>query len=85
MSLAVYELATNAVKYGALSNHDGTVTLTWQAAPDGQFSLRWQERGGPAAIPPARRGFGSRLTDTFVPGYFSGSATTDFDHEGILY
>ena len=64
LTLVLHELATNAVKYGALSNETGLVSLTWRIDEiDGlpQFRLRWQESGGPPVVPPSRRGFGSRL------------------------
>ncbi len=66
LTLVLHELATNAVKYGALSNGAGIVELTWRVDEiDGtaQFRLRWQESGGPPVAPPSRRGFGSRLIE----------------------
>jgi two-component sensor histidine kinase len=58
--LALHELATNAVKYGALSRTSGHVSLAWEVA-DGATVLRWQESGGPLVEPPKRKGLGSRL------------------------
>jgi two-component sensor histidine kinase len=58
--LALHELAVNAVKYGALSVATGRVRLAW-ALRGGRAELRWEEGGGPAVRPPARRGLGSRL------------------------
>lgn len=66
LTLVLHELATNAVKYGALSNETGTVELTWRIDEiDGvsQFRLRWQESSGPPVVAPSRRGFGSRLIE----------------------
>jgi two-component sensor histidine kinase len=60
MSLAVHELATNAVKYGALSNSRGTVHISW-TADKGVLNFKWQEAGGPPVVPPSRRGFGTSL------------------------
>ncbi len=58
--LALHELATNAVKYGALSVPLGTASVTWR--PDGDvIVLTWAERGGPPVVAPVRRGMGSRL------------------------
>jgi two-component sensor histidine kinase len=62
--MALHELATNAAKYGALSNTQGRVNVAWTVA-DGQappsLRLQWREIGGPAVKPPDRQGFGSRL------------------------
>lgn len=58
--LALHELATNAVKYGALSTPAGQVTVTWSVA-DGELRLAWREAYGPPVVPPRRRGLGSRL------------------------
>lgn len=59
-SLILHELATNANKYGALSNDTGTVSLSWSRC-DEWLRLRWCESGGPTVQPPQRRGFGSTL------------------------
>jgi len=70
LTLILHELATNAVKYGALSNATGHVRLSWRIDEiDGekQFRLRWQESGGPRVQPPTRRGFGSRLIERSFP------------------
>ena len=62
LSLALHELATNAAKYGALSEPEGRVELHWEAR-DGKLHLDWRESGGPPVAPPNRRGFGSRLLE----------------------
>ena len=66
LTMAIHELATNASKYGALSNNDGHVSITWelQAEAPPFAILKWQESGGPAVVQPKRRGFGSRLIET---------------------
>ncbi|WP_270934718.1 sensor histidine kinase, partial [Falsiroseomonas oryzae] len=62
--LALYELATNAAKYGALTREEGAVRLDWTLGPDGIVQLRWVESGGPHVPPVApRRGFGTRLLE----------------------
>ncbi|WP_146184149.1 sensor histidine kinase, partial [Caulobacter sp. HMWF009] len=58
--LALHELGTNALKYGALSVSSGRVSLTWAVAA-GSVVLRWEETGGPPVVKPTRRGLGSRL------------------------
>ena len=84
LSLAVYELATNALKYGALSNTDGRVRVAWEHT-DGQFRFAWQELAGPAVIAPTRRGFGSRLTNQIVAAYFAGSGATTYEAGGVRF
>jgi two-component sensor histidine kinase len=64
MSMALHELATNAVKHGSLSCEGGEVVIGWFAGPGGDEAdliLEWHERGGPPATPPRTTGFGSRL------------------------
>jgi two-component sensor histidine kinase len=85
LSLAVYELATNALKYGALSNDGGTVEIAWQVSGDTAFTFSWREDGGPPVEPPEGTGFGSRLTGRVVPAYFSGTGETEFHPDGIRY
>lgn len=61
IGLALHELATNCVKYGAWSNEIGTVAITWTLAenyPQQRLIMVWQEQGGPPVVPPERRGFG---------------------------
>jgi two-component sensor histidine kinase len=85
LSLAVYELATNAVKYGSLSNDDGTVNISWTTGADGAFHFSWHELGGPAVVAPTKKGFGSRLTNNIVASYFSGKGTTSYDADGVRF
>jgi PAS domain S-box-containing protein len=84
LSLALHELATNAVKHGALSVPAGRLVVDWavdEAA--GKLSLRWRERGGPPAGQPARSGFGSRLLAATVRDQLGGSLTQDWEPEGL--
>ncbi|MDG2528124.1 sensor histidine kinase [Caulobacter endophyticus] len=60
LSMILHELATNAVKYGALSSNDGAVDVRWSGSLN-RWSLHWQEHGGPPIAAPTRKGFGSRL------------------------
>ena len=59
ISMALHELLTNAIKYGALSNDTGMISVTWTVsdAPSDWFRLEWRETGGPAVAPPAHQGF----------------------------
>jgi PAS domain S-box-containing protein len=64
--MALHELATNAAKYGALSNDSGRVHLSWRVSGSGTGSvvdMAWRESGGPAAAPPEHKGFGSMLLE----------------------
>jgi len=86
IALALQELATNAVKYGALSNATGVVRIMWRiacAAANRRLVLRWEEAGGPAVDPPSRRGFGSRLIERSFAMELGGQATMEFHPEGV--
>ncbi|AMJ61214.1 sensor histidine kinase [Bosea sp. PAMC 26642] len=87
LSLILHELFTNAVKYGALSNPSGQITLTWRIDDiDGerQFRLRWQEQGGPPVTTPTRRGFGSRLIERTFPSVL-GRSETAYPSSGVIF
>lgn len=60
LAMILHELNTNAMKYGALSNDQGLISIFWRELGD-VLELVWQEEGGPAVIPPARHGYGTRL------------------------
>jgi PAS domain S-box-containing protein len=87
MALALHELCTNAIKYGALSVPSGRVTITWriEAAPDGDRRLRllWAETGGPPVTMPATRGFGSRLLERGLARELNGVVELDFAPDGL--
>ncbi len=85
MSLAIHELATNAVKYGALSNEHGAVTIGWTLEASGLFCFEWRESGGPRVTPPTVKGFGSRLIETIVASYFSGRGNVAYEPNGINF
>ncbi|MDO1582245.1 sensor histidine kinase [Rhizobium oryzicola] len=85
LSLAVYELATNALKYGALSTESGRIAISWSTREDKSFRFIWQESGGPPVQGPRRRGFGSRLTDQIVANYFSGTGVTLYERDGLMF
>jgi two-component sensor histidine kinase len=61
LGIVFHELATNAIKHGALSNRDGHIAMSWDLRDSENIVLEWQERGGPDVTPPSRGGFGSRL------------------------
>ncbi|HEX3487372.1 MAG TPA: HWE histidine kinase domain-containing protein [Micropepsaceae bacterium] len=83
LGIVFHELATNAIKHGALSNREGTVTMSWGFAGDGEVWLRWQERGGPQVSPPSRGGFGSRLIRLELTHELSGQVDLLYDPAGL--
>lgn len=85
LSLALHELATNATKYGALSDNNGKVSVHWSVAPSGLLEFSWQETDGPLVNPPKRSGFGSVLIETVVSAYFDGSAKLQYLPKGIEF
>lgn len=85
ISLAIHELATNALKYGALSNEWGRVTIRWSIGNDGAFCFEWCESGGPTVTDPENKGFGSRLVETIVASYFSGRGHLEYAPNGIVF
>lgn len=85
LSLALYELATNATKYGALRDSGGRISIDWQVDPAGVFRFDWRETGVSNVTPAARSGFGSRLTNTIVPAYFDGRGDTVMTSDGLHY
>jgi PAS domain S-box-containing protein len=87
LAMALQELATNAVKYGALSNAAGEVTISWalrHEADRPRLNLTWKEAGGPPVVPPTRRGFGSRLIERSLAHDLDGDVSIAFDPAGIV-
>ncbi|MCJ7420617.1 PAS domain-containing protein [Sphingomicrobium astaxanthinifaciens] len=82
IALAFHELATNAVKYGALSEETGQVDLVIERHDD-QLTLRWREHGGPAVSAPEQEGFGSDLLATSVERQLHGTFERDWRAEGL--
>jgi two-component sensor histidine kinase len=86
LSMVFHELATNAVKYGALSTSDGTVTVVWHVDPLAlhRLTLHWEERGGPRVSTPSRKGFGSRLIAASLKSDLGGEARFDYRPTGLV-
>jgi len=83
LALTLHELATNAVKYGALSTPDGRLDITW-SREDAHLVLTWAEAGGPlVAGPPARSGFGSQLARITVSRQLGGAITFNWHPTGL--
>lgn len=82
LSLALHELATNAIKYGALSRPEGRVSVQWKVR-EGMLHLGWEESGGPPVAPPTRKGFGSRLLQDLVGRDLGGHTKLDYNRAGV--
>ena len=85
LGMGFHELATNAARYGALSNAQGSVHVRWSIVPGGEtLKLQWEERGGPAVSEPARRGFGLRLIEHGLGRELGGAVRVDFAASGLV-
>jgi PAS domain S-box-containing protein len=87
MALAVHELATNAVKHGALSTPEGRVAIAWRRIRENgpaRFTMTWEERGGPIVTPPTRRGFGTRMIERGLAAELGGTVAIDFRPDGLV-
>lgn len=88
MSMAIHELATNATKYGALSNDVGMVRINWYCngmGPNMTFHFHWIESDGPQVTPPESKGFGSKVTGMMVQMSLEGEIERNFDPEGFSW
>jgi len=83
LSMALHELGTNALKYGALSTERGRVSVTW-ATDNGRFRLRWEEKDGPPVSPPEHRGFGSRMIERGLAAELQGEVRIDWQPQGVV-
>jgi two-component system CheB/CheR fusion protein len=85
LTMALHELSTNAVKYGALSNGNGRILISWKKITDtNKFEIAWRESGGPAVREPERQGFGSTLIKGLMEREF-GEAKLDFNSDGVRW
>jgi PAS domain S-box-containing protein len=87
LAMALQELATNAVKYGALSNGTGTVGIKWRVDRNEtppHLHLEWTESGGPPVIEPKRRGFGTRLIERSLAQDLTGEVRIEFAPAGVI-
>jgi two-component sensor histidine kinase len=87
IAMAVHELCTNAIKYGALSNDSGMVDVLWTTEPEagGLLALEivWSEADGPPVTPPTRRGFGTRLIERGLSAELRSNVTLDYRVTGL--
>jgi PAS domain S-box-containing protein len=85
LGIVFNELATNAVKYGALSNEAGSILVEWAREPTtggGRVLLNWREKGGPPVTAPTRKGFGSRVIERSL-NQLEGAAHLDYRPDGV--
>jgi PAS domain S-box-containing protein len=88
LALVLHELATNAVKYGALSVPDGRVLIIWETGEtDGEACLRfrWEEAGGPPVVAPGRQGFGTRLIERSFGQGLGVRVSLDYPESGVVF
>ncbi|WP_187394068.1 PAS domain S-box protein [Oceaniovalibus sp. ACAM 378] len=87
VGMAIFELVTNAAKYGGLSQETGSVALSWaiteQVAPN--IEISWVETGGPPVTAPTRKGFGSQVTGPILESMTSGKTHRDYDPNGLRW
>jgi two-component sensor histidine kinase/CheY-like chemotaxis protein len=84
IALVLHELATNAAKYGSLSQLNGKIALTWQWQ-NGKLDLQWQESGGPTVQAPVTKGYGTKVITASVAQQLGGTATFDWRPEGLKF
>jgi two-component sensor histidine kinase len=85
--LAVHELATNAIKYGALSDDRGRIDISWRETPDGDtpiFHFVWREREGPPVVKPLKKGFGSELIEGGLAWDFGARVDVSYEPSGFI-
>jgi two-component sensor histidine kinase len=85
--MAMHELATNALKYGALSVDGGRVTVGWrieEVSDVPRLHIEWREHGGPAVTTPDKKGFGSQLVERGLAMELGGTAEIAFRPEGVV-
>jgi len=85
--MAFHELATNAMKYGALGGEHGSVDIRWsiEELPQGKrLHLSWTEQNGPMVLPPHREGFGSRLIRRSLGAHAGSDVTLTYPPEGFV-
>lgn len=83
LALVIHEMMTNSVKYGALCDSSGSVSLTLSRDGHDDLVIAWRERGGPPVQAPERRGFGSTLIERSIPYELKGDAQVRYRLSGV--
>jgi len=84
MALALHELATNSVKYGALSAPTGRLKIDWTNGSTHRFCLKWTETGGPRVKPPTHQGFGTRMMEGMISSQLGGHINFHWRIKGVV-
>jgi two-component sensor histidine kinase len=87
IGMALHELTTNAVKYGALSNANGRIRIYWEniVADDPLFVMHWVEEGGPKVVVPTRKGFGNRVIEKMAEDAVDGKVEIEYRSSGLYW
>jgi two-component sensor histidine kinase len=89
LGMAIYELATNSAKHGALSSRTGQLEIVWSVVPEAdekkRLRLRWQELGGPVVTPNRSRGFGRQVLEYLAPTALGGTGKLSFLPDGVVW
>ncbi len=85
IGMALHELATNATKYGSLSNDDGKVSITWSIIDSKSFSMQWSESAGPTVTPPVKQGFGKLVIVNMLESALQAAVQLDYASEGMTW
>ena len=85
LALCLHELATNAIKYGALSRPEGRVRFHWEIEGENSpnLSIRWQESGGPPVVAPSRFGYGTRYLRAALASLLGSKPDIEFAPDGL--
>lgn len=87
LAMAIHELASNAVKYGSLSEPDGALSVSWAVTdgPDRRLRLNWMETGGPKLVgPPMKRGFGTTVIERSLSYELDATVDRSFPESGVV-
>lgn len=87
IGMAIHELATNATKYGALSNEVGKVGVSWSVSSgaEPELSVQWVESGGPTVIAPSKTGFGEKVIKRMAASALKGTVDLDYHPTGVIW
>jgi two-component sensor histidine kinase len=87
LALCLHELATNAIKYGGLSQPEGRIHLEWGiiSRSETKLTLSWTESGGPSVIEPSRVGYGTRYMRAALNGLFGEAPDLAFEPDGLRF